>query len=96
MLKSGRDEIKKLYGLKVKENNKLENEIQKLKDLKAQEAMTVNLSKLNKFDKKELFITSSNLPTGDIYKPIYMNIDDKKQSEKSINPATAGFLIKNT
>ena len=30
---------------------------------------------------------------GNIYKKIDMSIDDKKQSEKSINPATKGFLI---
>ena len=56
--------------------------------------MTVNLSKINKFDTKKSFITSSNLPTGEIRKPLDLNIDNEKQSKKSINPATAGFIIK--
>ena len=56
LLKSGRDEFKKLYDSKIKKIDELRNEIQKLKDLKAQEAMTANLSKLNKFDLEKPFI----------------------------------------
>ena len=93
IFESGRDEFKKLYELESKKNNELMNELQELKNLKDQEAMVTKILNPNKSNLNKPLFKPSNSPTGNIYKKIDMSIDDKKQSEKSITPATKGFLI---
>ena len=92
LLESGRDEFKKLYDLEVKKNNEKKNEIQELLNLKIQKTITLKeIPSIKPYNRPSNL--QSNLNTGNIYKKIDKIIDDKKQNERSINPATKGFLI---
>ena len=73
----------------------MENKIQELENLNAYDSIIpkLNLLKSNKINPKTLDVKSP-LPTGIKYKEIKFDKDDEKQNKQTINPVTAGFIIK--